>query len=50
MDYCMMKSRGNQGTLKLSLGDRSSRQLVESVFVNQDHIIVTTTSNSRPPN
>jgi hypothetical protein len=47
---CRMESRGNQGTLKLSLGGRSNRQLVEAAFMNQDHIIARTTSNSRPSN
>jgi len=45
-----MESRGNQGTLKPSLGGRGSRQLVKAAFMNQDHTIVKTTSNSRPPN
>jgi hypothetical protein len=47
---CMMESRGNQGTLKPSLGGRGSRQLVEAAFMNQDHAILKTASNSRPPN
>ena len=50
INACMMESRGNQGTLKPSLGGHSDRQLVEAAFMNQDHAIVKTTFNSRPPN